>query len=230
MKSKLTLLGCGHLVTPLLETLNLTHQVSVITSKNSPRTPMDSCDWLIISTPPRAYESVIPHLPSEVAQGVIFISSISVFGDQGHCSDDTLPRPDKVQGELILKIEIELRRKYQEKLVIIRPGGLIDHDRHPAYHLSGKTLKNPCDRIHLIHENDVRKLILEVIERKNVAPPFINVVNPNTSSKGEYYQTICHKLSLPLPLIEESSPSSQRNILSDALLKFMPNFKFTDLD
>lgn len=230
MKSKLILLGCGHLVTPLLDTLKLTHQVSIITSKNSPRTPIDSCDWLIISTPPRAYEGVLPYLPNEVARGVILISSISVYGEQGDCGDDTLPRPDKAQGELILKTENELRQKYQGKLVIVRPGGLIDRDRHPAYHLAGKALKNSNDRIHLIHENDVRKLILEILARKSAAPKIVNIVNPNITSKGEYYQKTCHRLSLPLPLIEENSPRSKRNISSNALLKFIPNFKFTDLD
>lgn len=263
MKSKLTLLGCGHLIAPLVETLTKTHQVTAITASASKKVFLEQLgskhfavplpaqrqqlpdltadsDFLIISLPPglrrdpnqvSILEDLSCFLSEHIHARVIFISSLSVYGPQGACNESDQPRPQSAAGKLLVNVESELRAKYGERLTIIRPAGLVDHDRHPAKYLSGKVLSDPQARIHLIQEDDVRAVILRVLANTQTAPSLMNLVHPTRLTKAKYYSDYCHQHQLAPPIILASSENSvfERDITSIVLPQFWPEFEYRDL-
>ena len=263
MKSKLTLLGCGHLVTPLAQSLSKTHSVKAITSSVDKKVALEQLgvqhfavalpserhllpqiiegsDYLLISLPPglrrdpnqiSILENLSHFLPQKISTRVIFISSLSVYGAQGVCHEEHLPQPQSAAGKLLVQVESELRVKYGELLTIIRPGGLIDHDRHPAKYLSGKELSDPHERIHLIQENDVRAVIARVLDKAQSAPLLINLVHPSRLTKAQYYSDYCLKHQLTPPLVSTSIEKLEfgRDISSIVMPNFWPEFSYQDL-
>lgn len=263
MKSKLTLLGCGHLVAPLVESLSKTHSVIAITSSDRKKAALEELgakhfavalpaerhllpqiiagsDYLLISLPPglrrdpnqvSILEGLTPFLPQQISTRVIFISSLSVYGAQGVCHEEHLPRPQSAGGKLLVQVESEMRAKYGELLTILRPAGLIDHDRHPAKYLSGKELSDSHERIHLIQESDVRAVILRVLENAQSAPLLMNLVHPSRQTKAQYYSEYCQQHQLAPPIVSPSLEHLKfsRDISSVVLSKFWPEFNYRDL-
>jgi nucleoside-diphosphate-sugar epimerase len=161
--------------------------------------PLPPCDVLILNTPPLLdlappdYVEIVSGLKF---QSLIFISSTSVFGaSQGEVQESTPPLPDTFGGKWLVEVEEKLR---QFDSTVIRPGGLIGKNRHPARYLSGKMLADPEAVVNLIHLDDLIQIILKMI----VAPlPLIHAVSPFHPTRWEYYKTWAQKLDLPLPLL-----------------------------
>ena len=146
---------------------------------------------------------------------LIFISSTSVFEDRlGFPVIDHNESPDSLSstGQQLIAIEDYLMTQNQWNTIIIRPGGLIGKDRHPAHQLSGcSNLKNPEAPINLIHRRDLIASIKACIEL-NVHHLRLNVVYPYHPSKEEYYSTYCQSRNLPLPSYNSESPSKGKTI------------------
>ena len=130
-------------------------------------------DELIITIPPKAknYAQLIEHLIPEIEKSTIkrvtYTSSISVYGNAiGVITENTKTQPIRTSVEQIVEVEQLLLNNNTFNTNIIRLGGLIGTDRHPAYHVSGKQLKAPYDLINLIHLDDslaVIKKLLKII-------------------------------------------------------------------
>ena len=256
MKSKLMILGTGHLMGPLLKTLCQNYQVLATTRSTQKKDFINQCgaqhltldlpsqgpgqslsdnlDFLIISTPPLRH--IEQSLPTHVGKRVIFISSTSVYGSQGVCDEDSQTHPESENGKILKETESKLRDMYPHRLTIIRPGGLIDHDRHPGKFLSARPIKDPWERIHLIHEDDVRSLILEVLNHHSIAPDIINCINPSRELKWDFYNHYTKKMGLPPVILKEDLSSRpvhdhfKRDISSKYFEEFMGSFTFSKLD
>lgn len=220
MKSKILILGAGHLTTPLIFELSKNYNVLATRSTESKLATLSrlgakplhyqlgqgaellpkQVDTLIISTPPReGLEVVFDHVN---ANRVIFISSTSVYGEQGICDEKSPLRPNSPNGVLLAHYESKLKLRYPNGLTLIRPGGLIDKDRHPGKFLSGKILKDPWERIHLIHEDAIRWTIKKLISTEPEKVPLkLNLIYPDASYKYDFYSSYCESQGIPLPLL-----------------------------
>lgn len=126
----------------------------------------------------------------------VFISSTSVYGNQGEVDEDTLPKPETYNGDLLLKCE-DILLKSSLNSTIIRPAGLYCDQSHPAHYLAGKE-KYICPKqpVNLVHLDDLVHIIGKSV---NSGEKIINAVNSNHPAKGDYYHQYCMRNELAAP-------------------------------
>ncbi|UOF01370.1 Rossmann-fold NAD(P)-binding domain-containing protein [Bdellovibrio reynosensis] len=193
--------------------------------------PKRACDVLFLNTPPLADispEDFVAKIPAR--EQIIFISSISVYGDQsGILTESTLPLPRTASGKWLATVEQLLIKKFPEEIIIIRPGGLIGGNRHPAFHLSKSQSPVSADTpVNLIHREDLINIICTVSESSK--PPLtINAVAPAHPRKEDYYGELAKKLGLaPIHFIKTNEP--HKIIESDYLLELYPDWVYPNLN
>lgn len=231
--TKVAILGCGWLGLPLaVELLKSGYQVNgsatsiekrntlIDTGINSFILDLDSfennlndflnVDELIITIPPRlknhikTFKSLIAKIESSPIKRVTYTSSISVYGNAtGIITEETETNPTRASVIQITEIEQLLLNNTKFNTNIIRLGGLIGPNRHPAYHLSGKIIKSPNELINLIHLEDC-VAVIEQLLKTNISNEVFNLVNPYHPKKGVYYSKYCEYLNLTLPIINNN--------------------------
>lgn len=164
--------------------------------------PVKPCDVLFVNTPPildltpADFVSEI-HTPAELDDfKLIFISSTSVYGPrQKLCTEDTQPEPWTANGKWLYEVENLLEQKYQNKVLILRPGGLIGDERHPVFYFSkSQQVSGGLDPVNLIHCKDLIQIILQA-EALNMSG-VINAIAPFHPRKSDYYNEWAEKLKL----------------------------------
>lgn len=148
---------------------------------------------------------------------LIFISSTSVYGEDGQTVDEnTLPNPNTESGKILLAEENWI--KTFQNHTIIRFGGLIGKNRHPGKFLSGrKNLTGGLSPVNLIHLDDTIGFTKLIIEKKLVGETF-NLVHPEHPTRSDYYQNFCRENNLPLPEFD-SSGGDGKIVSSEKTLK-----------
>lgn len=164
-----------------------------------PRGVLNS-DAIILNLPPRFIKSeqeLVRFLKAVSDKKIIFVSSTSVYGNQGTVDEFTPPCPETASGEFLLRLENAFQAVCPQGIVI-RPGGLYGEDRHPGKYLAGKTVESLVgDKINLISGNDLVALVHKAMEFGD--KKLINAVNSNHPSKAEYYRGYCQRHGLPVP-------------------------------
>lgn len=188
-------------------------------------------DELIITIPPRLknYQKIIKTLISKIESSTIkrvtYTSSISVYGNTtGVITEKTAPNPLRGSVDQIIETEQLLLNNTKFKTTIIRLGGLIGPKRHPAYSLSGKTLKSSNELINLIHLDDCITVIGQLL-KTNTTNEIFNLVNPYHPLKGDYYSLCCGNLKLTLPVIIDN-PNPIIKEVSSKKIRLLLNYVF----
>ena len=185
---------------------------------------------LVIDIPPklRAFNSenfvqkiqnLIPFVEQSQIKKVLFVSSTSVFADDNTIvNQSTEPSPDSESGRQLWETEKLLQHNNQFKTTIVRFGGLVGSDRHPAKMLAGKTnVQNPDAKINLIHQQDCISII-ENIVINNVWNKTFNAVAPYHPTRIDYYTKKAIDFGLPIPEFDHSKVSLGKTVLSDNLI------------
>ncbi|EQC50151.1 NADH(P)-binding protein, PF13460 family [Bacteriovorax sp. BSW11_IV] len=144
-------------------------------------------DVVIISFPPsenyaKKIEALVKNFHSKTQ--IIFISSTSVFGDG--LINEMSEREGQARNarELIL---CENHIKARDNYLIIRPGGLIDENRHPKNFLRKmNSVASSQTNVNLVHTSDVASFIHFAIE-KNLINEDYNLVCDAHPTKEEFY-------------------------------------------
>lgn len=147
-------------------------------------------------------------LPQIKERPLVFISSTSVFGEQGVVDENTSPSPDTENGKVCLEAE-RMVEDLHPKASILRLAGLVDEQRHPA-NFFNRVPSPPLKRapLNLIHSDDAAKLILALIERPQ---KFTHGVSPLEMDKVEFYKGIKKKWGREFnSSVEEASPQSKK--------------------
>jgi len=240
---KISIIGLGWfgsaLATDLIEkykisgTTRTPDKVTLFKSKNidaelllppdSPSSQLLNSDIIILNIPP--FLGQLEWFKSwhwNNASHLIFISSTSVYGDEGITVDEnTHPFPNTENGKIL--IEEENWIKTFSKHTIIRFGGLLGNNRHPGKFLSGrKNLTGGQTPVNLIHLDDTIGFTKLVIEKKLFGETF-NLVHPNHPTRSEYYEKYCHENHLPLP--EFDSSGAKGKIVSAKKVSELYSFK-----
>lgn len=160
-------------------------------------------------------ENLVPHIVKSQVREVVFTSSTSVFGaTQGVVGHDTVPLPDTESGRQLLAVEQLLLAQTSFATQILRLGGLVDRDRHPAQTLARKEIiTEPQAPINLIHRTDAMGLLLHLPNQA----PWNNVyhgVMPWHPSKKDFYGQAAKELGLP-PLRFSDMPGATNKKVVD---------------
>jgi nucleoside-diphosphate-sugar epimerase len=155
---------------------------------------------------------------------VIFVSSTSVYADGFpivEITEETIPNPDTESGKQLAIVEVLLQSNLNFKTTVIRFGGLLGDDRHPAKFLAGKTnVENPNAPVNLIQREDCIGIIEKILKHTETSKQqdnwgeTFNAVAPQHPTRKAYYQNKAQILNLPLPTFAEHSESKGKMISS----------------
>lgn len=192
---------------------------------------------LILDVPPKAKDdganayllkikTLIPFIKKSGIKNVLFISSISVYGNEsGIASEEVKPTPITESGKQLLETEDLFRKTTPFQTTILRFGGLIANDRHPVNYLSGKeNIENPDAPVNLIHREDCLSIIIKIIENKIWGETF-NAVAPYHPTREDYYTRKAREMDLPLPTFSRKQASVGKQVSTSKLLRFI-NYNF----
>lgn len=201
---------------------------------------LNDVEVLIIDIPPKlrnlnentiAHSFVLKmkHLLTEIEKSevkkVIFISSTSVFNDeQGWVTENTLPMPNTESGQQLLACENLFLNQNNFESVIIRFGGLIGHNRHPAISMAGKTnLERPNAPINFIHQTDCIKIINAIIqsENKNCWQQIYHGVSTEQPKRIDYYTQKASELKVDLPIFNPNDFNEGKKVISVNLKTYL---------
>jgi len=204
---------------------------------------LENSKTLIIDVPPKLkgnpnddfvskIKTLIPFLEKSSVENVLFISSISVYGDDNSIvTEETIPHPNTENGKQLVQAEQLLQSNPNFKTTILRFGGLIGEDRHPIHFLAGrKNLENPEASINLIHQEDCIGIILEILRQAQTDKSFwgetFNAVTPFHPSRKEYYTQKAKDFNLALPEFNSQLPTFGKTIWSTKIEKVL-GYSFT---
>lgn len=185
-------------------------------------------DALIINVPPsqyffdlEQYVQGVQNLVSEAllhrVEHIIFISSTSVYPQQqGYFDENSQILSDSEVGQALFEIEQGLQQLVDIDVDILRLSGLIGNDRHPVYHLSGKTLKQGNQPVNLVHLTDCIRAIQLLLETPS-GHRLYNLTAPQRPAKADYYPYMATQIGVKLPEFERSENDIQRYILADKI-------------
>lgn len=198
---------------------------------------LENSEILIIDIPPKLrsissenfvkkIQNLIPFIEKSTVEKIIFISSVSVYGDDNSIiTEATKLQPDTESGKQLVEAENLLQSNSNFKTSIVRFGGLIGENRHPIHFLAGRqNLENPEGPINLIHQTDCIGIIESIICHTELVEVF-NAVAPFHPSRKEYYTQKAIELGLPLPEFDKEKISVGKTILSDKTETIL-NYKF----
>jgi len=199
-----------------VDTMVINIPPSASKSKDSP-SYLDHMKWMLIG----AQKFGVGH--------IVFISSTGIFGDHQHeVDEDTKPEPTGGNGEVLFKAENFLADTFAERLTIIRPGGLVGGDRHPAKYLAGRSqVSGKNHPVNMVHRDDLIALTEFLIENKTTRNCF-HAVASNHPSKKEFYTKSAEKMGLKNPQFDETDKSRGKLILGEKTQAETVGFVFND--
>lgn len=191
---------------------------------------LNKSDILIIDIPPKLrkegsesfiqkIEQLIPYIEQTVVSKVLFVSSISVYGQKndGIVTENTPPFPDTESGKQLLETEKILASNTKFKTTSLRFAGLYGGERHPVYHLASKqNLQQPNAPINLIDRKNCIGII-EAIINKNAWGEVFNAALSQHPTRKEYYTQKAQEMQLPLPEFMEDNNTAGKIISSQKI-------------
>ena len=168
--------------------------------------------------------TLIPFIEKSGIKKVIFVSSTSVYSDGFpivEITEETKPNPDTESGKQLAIAETLLQSNSYFKTTVIRFGGLLGDERHPAKFLAGKTnVENPDAPVNLIQREDCIGIIEKILKHSETSEQqdnwgaTFNAVAPQHPTRKTYYHKKAQILNLPLPTFAEDSESKGKMISS----------------
>lgn len=154
---------------------------------------------------------------------LLLLGSIGVFGAaQGVVNEKSIPTPDGISGQQLLEAE-EFIRAAANPATIVRLGGLVGGDRHPAKQLAGRTnIPAPQAPTNLVHRQDVVRFLMAIIEEGHWGKT-LHCVSPNHQQRVDFYTQASKRLNLPLPSFAETASKRNKKVMdsrSAALFDF----------
>lgn len=193
-------------------------------------------DVLIIAIPPKRSTAEQHLFTSKIdaiicaskqrVKHVIFISSISVYGDNNsHLNELSVPKPKTQSGKVILQAEDALRKSNNFTTTILRFAGLIGPGRDPGKFFAGKTnIPNGQAPINLILQKDCIDITLSIIKQRAFGYTY-NACIPDHPSKQWFYARASAKSALPHPIFIDQLDNWK--IIESENVTSILNYKFS---
>ncbi len=160
------------------------------------------------------------HIEDSDIEKVLYVSSTSVYEDTLELplitEESPTDAPSATAKQLIAAEHI-FKTNPHFQTTILRFGGLMGDDRHPAKFLSGRTnVKDPEAPVNLIHQQDCIGIIKAILEHEQWQTEF-NAAAPQHPTKEGYYNAICDAKNIPRPHFDHSIPSKGKHIDSEKI-------------
>lgn len=166
-----------------------------------------NCDVLIIASNVKlaqntgylgAMQLIVALIKTKKINRIIFLSSISVYGEPNDIVDeDTAPAPKTASAGQLLALEELLKNVSQA--IVLRLGGLVGPGRMPGTFFAGKkNIPNGLAPVNLIHLTDCIGICKMLLDAPKL-PKCLNAVSPDHPSKESFYKAAAAKEGLPLP-------------------------------
>jgi len=229
-----TIIGCGWLGTSLGETLvqngdsvigttttlnkqklfaekGIKNEIFQLNSQISTEI-IDFSEIIVLSIPPVDRNNVLKYgelLVDLVKQfkstsKFIFLSSTGVYPQKEGLFNEDYSFTSSEKETSLYQAEKQLSEYLENRLTILRLGGLFGNDRHPIYSLSGKIgIKNPLGKINFVGKKDVISVI-QLIAKQQIFGEVFNVVFPNHPTRESYYTEKAKELNLIAPTFDYS--------------------------
>ena len=151
---------------------------------------------------------------------LIYVSSTAVYGNaQGIISEKDPAIPEDAKGRELLEAEKLLLNLEGTHAQVVRLGGLIGGERHPANQLSGKEIPSGGnDAINLIHRNDAILAVLSLLEHPFETSVF-NAVSPEHPRKRDYYASEAIKRGLKPPVYQDTPGPVSGKIINSTVFQ-----------
>ena len=215
----------------------------VTISENGISGTLEAClknsEILIINMPPRLrknleanfvkqMELLCAHVEKASIKKVLYVSSTSVYEDDISMpiiTEEISPNGKSARAKQLIAAEQIFKINGNFESTILRFGGLIGPDRHPANFLSGKTgIINPESPVNLIHQHDAIGIITAIFKNQTWNTDF-NAAAPQHPSRKAYYTNLCKTQNLPIPEFVTSGPSYGK-IISSSKVERILNYDF----
>ena len=146
-----------------------------------------------------------------------------MFGaTQGVVYEKSTPTPDGLSGQQLLEAE-EFIQAAENHATIVRLGGLVGGNRHPAKQLAGRTnIPAPQAPTNLVHQQDVVRFLMAIIEEGHWGKT-LHCVSPVHHQRADFYTEASKHLSLQLPSFAKTASKRNKKVmdsLSAALFDF----------
>ncbi|MDP7397722.1 MAG: NAD-dependent epimerase/dehydratase family protein [Lentisphaeria bacterium] len=158
---------------------------------------------------------------------VLFVSSTSVYPAKNQIAQEVdVVHPEKDSGKALLIGEQLLHDQTAFNTTVLRCGGLIGYDRHPARRLAerNKPWKDGDAPLNLIHRDDCVEIISRIIE-KNMWNRTYNAVADDHPTRKRFYETAAAKAGVPGPDFT-GVPAGPYKIVSNDKLKDELDYQF----
>ena len=158
----------------------------------------DGIGTLVIAFPPgrrknpdtnyaSRFKLLVQALAKHPSCKLLLLGSIGVFGAaQGVVNEKSSPSPDDMSGQQLLGAEKSIKNA-ANPATIVRLGGLVGGDRHPAKQLAGKiNIPAPQAPTNLVHRQDVVRFLMAIIEEGHWGKT-LHCVSPNHKPRVDFY-------------------------------------------
>lgn len=168
----------------------------------------------------RCIQAILPFIKAH--HQVIYVSATSVYPDNDEeITEETPVDRDSKRAKALWQVEDLLRDKLNDRLCILRCGGLLGYDRIPGKYSSGKEVDTGEEKVNYIHRDDVLHIIELLIEQQAWGKTF-NVVAPKHPSKKEVYLKNADKHNFEKPVfIDKAEQLTKRYISGNKLEEFL---------
>ena len=190
---------------------NIKNEFHFDINSNQIPTEILAADIIVLCIPPSTIDNeknLFNFLTSVVTKQLIFISSTSVYGNQGQVDETTTPIPESQNGKKLVRWESFISENFKH-YQIIRSAGQYGGNRHPGYYLSGKKdIQGESNPINLISREDLADIFSKAINLKDSM--VINAVNTHHPLKKEFYTSFCEVNNQPLPHFKDDKETKYK--------------------
>ncbi|MDG1930212.1 MAG: NAD(P)H-binding protein [Flavobacteriaceae bacterium] len=147
---------------------------------------------------------------------LVMLGSIGVFGSsQGVVNEKSTPKPDNLSGQQLLEAEKSILTAINHA-TIVRLGGLVGGDRHPAKQLAGRiNIPAPLALTNLVHREDVVRFLMAIIEGGHWGKT-LHCVSPVHQRRVDFYTLAAKRLNLPLPAFATTGSTRNKVVMDDS--------------
>jgi nucleoside-diphosphate-sugar epimerase len=192
-------------------------------------------DYLVINIPPKtskmgvnyhaeSLRSILKYIPDH--QKIIYISATSVYPKVDYLiSEDHELDVNAERALALIQAEELLSNQFNDRLTIIRFGGLLGYDRIPGRYYSGKNLAQHQQKVNYIHRDDAIGIIIAIMNQ-NKWTYILNGVAPKHPSKKEVFLKNADDFNFESPLFENTEQKLTNRIIVSTKIEHILDYSF----
>lgn len=149
-------------------------------------------------------------------QHLVFVSSTGVFLDAKDIpvyTEESRPNATSERAKQLIDAENLILNLHLPTVQLLRLGGLVGGERHPANYLSGRNdVGNPQAPVNMIRREDAVALSKSLLQSKKSG--VFHGVYPNYPTRRFFYTQACKNMNLPIPNFNDLDSNVGKKISS----------------